>query len=288
MAIDTVALEKTTTQARAYLETKLANRLVQPVESMIFEGQSRYVDWHFERTNFKEVEVLHLTDVQFGHPACQVNRLVEHLKWVCSKTNRFFVLGGDCIDASHALAKGHGVGQKEPQIQVVEFCQIMAPYVHRCLGYVGGNHERRGIPMFGDLGRMIAYLLGVPYSPGKQFVNIFFGDHKPFKIGLFHGSSGGQTKGAVANQVYKWMTQGDCHYYLLGHLHQAMVIPDNRERHDLENRCMINEKIIGAMSTSFLEYYGTYAEVGGYKNPGKSLMAHCIIEKNGHWEVRLR
>jgi hypothetical protein len=288
MAIDTVALEKTTTQAQAHIETLIKPRLIQPVESMIFNGEAHYVDWHFERTNFKQIEVMHITDIQYGHPMCQVNRLIEHMNWILKSPNRYFVLGGDCVDASHALAKGHGLGQKEPQVQVIEFAQIMAPYVHRCLGYVGGNHERRGIPMFGDLGHLIAYLMQVPYSNAKQYVNIYFGDHKPFKIGLFHGASGGQTKGAVANQVYRWMTQADCHYYLLGHLHQAMVIPDNREHHDLENKCMTNEKIIGAMSTSFLEHYGTYAEIAGYKNPGKSLMAHCIIEKNGHWEVRLR
>jgi hypothetical protein len=288
MPINVEALTKTTTQARAAMEILLKPRIVMPVESMIFDQQSRYVDWHFDRTDFETLDILHLTDIQYGHPACRVERFIEHLKWIVKKTNRFFVLGGDCIDASHALSKGHGVGQKEPQVQVLEFCHLIAPYAHRCLGFVGGNHERRSMPMFGDLGRLISHLIGVPYSPGKQYVNLFFGDHKPFKIGLFHGASGGQTKGAIANQVYRWMTQGDCHYYLLGHLHQAMVIPDNRERHDIENRCMVNEKIIGAMSTSFLDHYGTYGEVAGYKNPGKSLMARCIIERNGKWEVTLR
>lgn len=288
MATSELSLERTTTQARAYMETLVKPRLVEPVESMIHDNQSRYVDFHFERTDFKRMEVLHITDVQYGHPSCKVERLIEHLKWIVAKPYRFFVLGGDCVDASHALAKGHGLGQKEPQLQVLEFAQIMAPYIHRCLGYVGGNHERRGIPMFGDLGRLISHLLGVPYSPGKQYINIYFGEHKPFKIGLFHGASGGQTKGAVANMVQRWMNQGDCHYYLLGHLHQAMVIPDNREVHDLENKCIVNQKIIGAMSTSFLGHYGTYAEVAGYKNPGKSMMARCVLFDTGRWEVTLR
>lgn len=286
--INTESLARTTTQARAFLDTAIKDRLVLPVESMLFEGQARYVDWRFDRTDFDQLEIIHLTDIQYGHPSCRVNRLIEHLDWILEKPYRYFVLGGDCIDASHALAKGHGIGQKEPQVQVIEFAEMMAPYVHRCLGSVGGNHERRSIPMFGDLGRMISYLLGIPYSPGKQYVNIWFGEHKPFKLGLFHGSSGGQTKGAVANQVYRWMMQGDCQYYLLGHLHQAMVIPDNREVHDLKNRCMKNEKVVGAMSTSFLDHYGTYAEVAGYKNPGNSLMARCVLEKSGHWEVTLR
>lgn len=286
--IQTEALERTTTQARAYLESVIKARIIQPVESMVFESQSRYVDWKFDRTELEQIEILHLTDIQYGHPSCEIHRLTEHLDWVVAKPNRFFVLGGDCVDASHALAKGHGIGQKEPQVQVVEFANMIAPYVHRCLGYVGGNHERRSIPMFGDLGRLISFLLGIPYSPGKQYVNIYFGEHKPFKIGLFHGSSGGQTKGAVANQVYRWMMQGDCQYYLLGHLHQAMVIPDNREVHDLKNRCMVNQKIVGAMSTSFLDHYGTYSEVAGYRNPGNSMMALCTLDKNGKWEVRLR
>src|ERR1700744_4541868 len=73
--------------------------------------------------------------------------------------------------------------------------------------------RRRGVKTFGDLGKLIAMLLKVPYSAGKQFIDIHYGQHKPFRNALWHGGTGSRTKGAKAQMIHRWMTQGNADVY---------------------------------------------------------------------------
>lgn len=50
---------------------------------------------------------------------------------------------------------------------------------------------------------------------------------------------------------------------------------------------MILEKYAGVMSSSFLEHYGTYAEVAGLA-PSDTMMWRVILEPGGHWELTAR
>lgn len=258
---------------------------------MILDRQVKYVSWDFNKVPLTgPLEVLHLTDLQYGHKYFRRNRFIEYRDWVLSSPNRYVVLGGDLPDAAHILSKGSPYeNEGDPQSQIYRLVDDMAPLRGRILGYVGGNHERRGLKTFGDLGILIASLLRIPYSNGIQFVDINLGEHKPFKIALHHdgGSKSASTKGAIANVIYKFMQRGDSQLYLLGHLHQAMVIPDWREERDEKSRDIKLVKIFGAMSTSFLKTYGTYGEVAGFR-PQDVMMARAIIEPNGKWEVTLR
>jgi hypothetical protein len=47
------------------------------------------------------------------------------------------------------------------------------------------------------------------------------------------------------------------------------------------------EKIFGGMSSSFLSYWATYAEVAGLM-PNDILMIRATLEPNGHWEASIR
>ena len=255
---------------------------------MVINRQARYVTWDFTKMGFNTLELLHITDVQYGQKECDVERLHEYLSWVLAEPNRYVFLGGDLVDAGHRSSKGSpGEQIGDPQEEVWEFAKIVAPIRHRVLGYVGGNHERRGIETFGDLGRTIATLLKVPYSPGKQHIDINFGEHKPFKTSLYHGNGGGQTKGSVANMLYRQMSQGDSQLYLTGHLHQSLIIPESREYRDFSTRQMRNEKTIGGVSSTFLKHYGTYGEVAGFR-AGLLMMCMATLEKSGHWQLTLR
>jgi hypothetical protein len=274
------------------LHSRLPNYLPILDTGMHHRGQSKYVSWHFPTDAFGDqpLELLHITDVQFGHKYCRKSRVREYRDWVLSEPNRYVLLGGDLVDAGHILSKGSPFDQEgDPQSEVYDFCEEFAPLRPRILGYVGGNHERRSIPTFGDLGVLIATMLKIPYSDGKQMVDIYYGKHKPFKVSLHHsgGSKSAQTKGAIANVIYKFMSQGDSQLYLVGHLHQALVLPDWREERLLKEHDIKLVKVIGAMSTSFLKTYGTYAEVAGFK-PGDVMMARAVLETNGKWEVTLR
>lgn len=255
---------------------------------MQYDQQLKYLEWDFSPVDVKTVELLHITDTQFGHRYCNVRRMLEYRDWVLSQPNRYMLFGGDMVDAWALWSPGMPWDQiGAPDSQLYEFCKIWAPARHRILGYVGGNHERRAIKGFGDLGILISSILGIPYSAGKQLIDVYFGAHDPFRISLWHGGGSAQTKGSIANVVHKFMMQGDSQLYLVGHLHQAEILPDWREVRDPAHHIIRLEKIVGAISTSFLETFGTYGEVKGYR-PTDVMMARTILERNGKWEVTLR
>lgn len=279
--------EVTTLNLLAEVQSQLLDFEPKIKESKIIHGQARYLSWDFSKLPFDTLEVLQITDVQFGHKQCLVKKLKEYLNWVLVEPNRYIVFGGDMVDAGHVQSKGSPFEQVgDPQEELWQFCKLAAPLRHRVLGYVGGNHERRSIPTFGDLGRSIATILKLPYSPGKQFIDITFGKHKPFKMSMHHGFGSAQTIGSIANGTAKFMSQGDSQYYLLGHLHQAIAIQTSREYRDGKGDMRLT-KIIGARGSSFLDSYGTYGEVNCYSAQSVQ-MPLLVLNKNGTWSVSLK
>lgn len=250
--------------------------------SMQFGEENKYVTVKFDPKKFPNgIELLHITDVQFGHKMTNVEKFKEYCEWVLKEPNRFVFFGGDMIDSATAISIASPYeNTEEPQGQVYRFCEIANTIRHRVLGYVGGNHERRGQKTFGDLGKLIALLLRIPYSSGKQFIDIHYGDHKPFKTTLHHGSTGSKTKGAKLNMVQTLMMQGDSHLYLVGHLHDFVMTASVRQR-QVDGKIIL-EEYAGAMSSSFLEHFGTYAEVA-MMGPGTIKMWKIDLKPDGKW-----
>lgn len=256
--------------------------------SMRMGDESKYVRVDFDTDEYPDgIEILHLTDVQFGHKSCNVLKFIEYRDWVLQAPNRFVFFGGDMVDAATVVSIASPYeNMMEPQGQVYRFVELAMPIRHRVLAYVGGNHERRGTKTFGDLGHLIATLLRVPYSSGKQFVDINYGAHAPFKNSLWHGGSGSKTKGSKAQMLHRFMTQGDSQVYWVGHLHDVLMIGDVRERRGDPGAIKL-EKFAGVMSSSFLEHYGTYAEVAGLP-AGDCQMWRLVLEPGGKWQLTLR
>jgi hypothetical protein len=254
---------------------------------MTIGEQTKYATWDCSKMK-RPIQLLHMTDIQFGHVMCNEKRVIEYRDWVLSDPDRFVLFGGDNVDAGHKLSVGSPFEQIcDPQNQVYRFCELMAPMRHRILGYVGGNHERRGNLTFGDLGSLIAYMLEIPYSAGRQFLDFNFGRGESFRVDLFHGRGAAQTAGAKMMMLHKFMQTGDSQIYLVGHLHDAMCKFDWRMiRQPGQNKVKL-VKIGGAMSSSFLEYFGSYAEVAGM-TPSGLMMARVIVEPDGKWELTLR
>jgi Calcineurin-like phosphoesterase len=269
--------------------------LMQPDAATIRTGmhhgeQSKYASVSFSEAfvrKYREIELIQITDVQFGSKACNVKRLLEYRDWCIEIPNRFVLLTGDNIDAATIFSPGTPWDNWfQPQSQIYRFCEIFAPIRHRILAYVGGNHERRSIPAFGDAGTLIATLLKVPYSSGQLLLDIHFGKHQPFKVHLWHGMGGARTKGTVAQVLDRFMQKGDSQLYAMGHLHQAMVLPGWRMERDNKGGIRL-KKIMGMIGTSFLDYFGSYGEVMGL-TAGEVLMGRVVLTQDGGFEVTLK
>jgi len=262
-------------------------------EGHVIGGEAKRVSVTFDIKQFKTVEVLHITDVQFGSKQCLVKRVEEFIAWVLDKPNRFIILGGDMIDAATVLSVGSPFENHfEPKEELLQFVQLFMPVRHRILASVGGNHEARTSKTFGEAGSLIATLLGIPYSSGIQLLDLHFGEHKPFRISVWHGSGSAKTKGAKLMMLHRFMGQGDSQLYLVGHLHDVVLTYDWRQsRREGE---IYLEKIAGVMSSSFLGYWGGYGERAGL-TPSDTLMARVVLEPSkssapgtGKWELTLR
>jgi hypothetical protein len=281
-------LAPTTLSALARLNGMLQPYHAEPQTGMHYGEQAKYVSWTFSPKQFRSLELLHLTDLQFGHVECRVKRVVEYRDWVLSEPNRFVLFGGDLIDAATIMSPGEPWQNIcGPQRQVYKFCELMAPMRHRILGYCGGNHERRGVKTFGDVGVLIAYILKVPYSDGQQLIDVTYGDHKPFKIALWHGTGAARTKGAKAQMLTRFMESGDSQLYLVGHLHDLVLLGGWRSLRKPGHNNVHIQKIMGGMSTSFLSYWGTYAEVAGL-TVSDVAMIRAVLEPDGKWEATIR
>lgn len=253
--------------------------------AMHYGEQCKYVTWTFPST-FKRVELIHITDVQFGHIACREERIDEYIDWILDSPYRYVLLGGDLPDAWAMWSPGSPFEQNaNPQSQVYRLAAKFSRMRHRILGSVGGNHERRAIPAFGDLGTLIATFLRIPYSSGMQFIDIQFGEHQPFKVHLWHGRGAARSKGAKLNMLHEEMRKHDCQLLLVGHLHDVLMTVDWKVKR--ENNKIKLVKQYGAMSSSFLEFWGTYAEVAGM-NPTDVMMARTILEPDGSYEMTFK
>ena len=89
----------------------------------------------------------------------------------------------------------------------------------------------------------------------------------------------------MAQTLYRFAAEGDSQVYLMGHLHQPMIIPFWKERRGKNGVKAV--KTIAALGSSFMETWGSYGEVSGY-GPSDVLMPRIVLEKDGKWEVTLR
>jgi hypothetical protein len=258
------------------------------------EDQVKRVAYDFNDTkqfpkSLTRVEIIHITDLQIGHKNFNRDRFVEYRSWILSKPNRFVLFGGDLIDAATKLSIGSPYENNwEPQGQVKVAVNLLKPLTEagRVLGSVGGNHERRTSATFGDAGVLISDHLKIPYSAGVQLIDIQLGDHNPFKISMWHGGGSAKTKGAKAQMLHRFMQQHSSHLYLVGHLHDCIVIPDWRIERD-ENDGLKQVKIMGIMSSSFMSYWNSYAEIYAL-SPSETMMGRVVLTPDGKWEATLR
>src|SRR5882672_9144891 len=94
--------------------------------------ETKWIEWDFSKAPFKTLELIQITDVQWGHICCKRERVREYRDWVLAAPNRYMIWTGDNIDSATMQSKGttwENTGT--PQQQLFEFCQEWAPARHR-------------------------------------------------------------------------------------------------------------------------------------------------------------
>jgi hypothetical protein len=254
---------------------------------MLVDGQAKFVAHRLDAALGDSLEVLFLSDVQFGSINCRVDKFIEYRDWLLQAPNRYCFFGGDMVDAWRLGSPGSGYDNFfTPESQFYKFCEMVAPIRHRVLGSVGGNHERRALAGGIDLGSLIATALEIPYSAGGQAISLHFGAHKPFRAYIWHGRGAARTAGARVNMTLSAVPNDDAQVYFSGHIHWAHVYAGwHARRNEAKNR-VEHEKYYVVSAASFLDFYGGYGEVAGMTYSGL-MMPVLEIYADGRYRVRL-
>ena len=264
---------------------------------MLVAGQHKFLTHEFPDSftkKFPQLEVIFLSDVQYGHNECRVDKLIEYRDWIAAEPNRFCIFGGDMVDGWRVGSPGPGYDNWcQPSSQVFQFCELMAPIRHKILGSVGGNHERRGQAGGVDLGKLISFILEIPYSEGAQMISLKYGKHTQetqqlgqFDIYAWHGSGAAASPGGRVNMTLKAVPNDEAKMYFSGHIHHPHVWPNWRTRRDHKRQKMWHEKYYVVSASHFLNFYGTYAEVFGATYTGL-MMPVALIFADGRYRVEI-
>ena len=273
---------------RKHIQVLIPKRKYSLSTGMYHWGEEKFVSARFKKKQ-DELEIILLTDIQFGHRNCRVKKLIEYRDWILEKPNRFALFGGDHVDAWVPGSPGEYDNILRPDGQVLQYTEIMAPIADRILGSCGSNHGRRGLRGGVDLDALISGLLNIPYSSGMQMLSVDFGAAapiNPLKIFLWHGRGAARTAGGKVNMTLSVTPNDDAHVFFSGHIHSGHVYPQWRMRRDSARLTMVPEKYYVVSAASFLEFYGSYAEVGGYSYSGL-LMPLLTVRRDGYYRVTI-
>src|SRR5690348_15606839 len=100
-------------------------------ETLVVDECARYVTVKPE-TEAPQIEIRHLTDLQFGHKKFKAVRFAEFRDWILSRPNCYVLLGGDVIDAGTMLSVGSAFDQAgNPHQQVMKIVELLTPLAPR-------------------------------------------------------------------------------------------------------------------------------------------------------------
>ena len=213
----------------------------------------------------KRISIVPLFDVHYGNVGCRVDKFEKYLKWIEETPGMYVILGGDLME--NALDDGRGMMYDEvinPQSQLDQLTEMLAPIAHKCLVTMPGNHEHRTYKRAGiDPAKLLADRLDIPYHSGPVLLSILAGGHK-FRIHAQHGFSNPATKGGKLNSAMKPMKHIDADFFLSGHVHDAIVSEDTVIREDAAHGTISFKPRWTVIAQSFMGWLGTYGYRAGY------------------------
>ena len=218
-------------------------------------------------------------DEQLGHVTCDEERIKKDIAWVQKNPQCLVMLLGDAIDAAMTFSPGSQRENKEaPIAQAMHYIDIHRPVADRIIGYVGGNHERRIDKALTEGGagvRLIAKGLStpehkIPYSGGILLLDLYWRGHL-WTFTLFHGAGAAATAGSRTQRLQRNLLLTDSLITLSGHLHDEMKTSRRFTQRAPNGKIKIAKQTALQCGT-YLQYIGSYGEVGGMSPTGPDMI----------------
>lgn len=238
----------------------------------------------------KSVHLVPLSDAHIGDALADEQAFRSWLRFIQETPNAYCVLNGDLLNNAIRSSVSDTYNEiMSPMEQMVALTIMLRPISDRILCLTMGNHERRTAKESGiDIMRLVARELGIEdrYSSGQAYVFLRFGKteanghhHRKqlYTMLVTHGSRGGRKDGGKLNALEELVSIADADLYLMGHSHQAMVVPKAYTRVDHANSKIKFVERLFINSGAFLRY-GGYGEDSAFDIPS---LAKPTIELDG-------
>lgn len=228
------------------------------------------------------IDLVALFDVHIGNPLHDEELRKRHFSWLADQKYVIGFNGGDLFENIVDLKMGHT--RKDNTEQYYESIEAVAPFQHKLMFSIPGNHEARTYARTHiDIARILADNLRVPYFPDYAFVSIEWRGNR-FKLAAHHGTGTARTAGAqrmAARQDLPWMHPD---IMWTGHLHQPLN--DYVEFADVDQRTgdMFWRTGVVLISPSYLHYFGGYA-ASRRLGPGPRGLVACTLHFDGRIDV---
>lgn len=240
-----------------------------------------------QHKNDKQLRIVLLSDVHYGHTACNINNFVDDIEYIKNNDNAYAILTGDLIENASKLSIAGGVYEQNsiPNEQIQEIVELLKPIAHKILWYNSGNHEQRTMDHMGiDVGEFIAHELKIPYYNEPVYVDLMWNNNR-WTIFSQHGSTSSLTKGGKINAASKpinWLEF--CNFVIMGHVHDKMTNEVTRICRDTINFRLVEKRQYVIVAGSYLRYFNTYGSRKGYAPPTKGRVA---LKLYSHGDYRI-
>lgn len=231
------------------------------IEKPILPNKSIALDVREERDS-RKIDLIGFGDWHYGGKECNVEKIIEDIKWIKDNPFARVILMGDMINCGTKLSIGGGRmdDTMNAQEQFETVIQLLQPIKKRIYGVHVGNHEQRIYNETGvNLSKMMAKELGTRYL-GYSAFHLIKVKNQNYTIFSTHGSSGATLPHTKIKRCLDLATFIDADIYLMGHVHALQVQTQEVKRVDMRKRTIIKERKNFVLTGHYLNYEDSYAD----------------------------
>lgn len=223
-------------------------------------------------TNIDKLTIIPISDVHIGDKTSNLKAFRDTLERIKCEPNTFTILNGDLCNIALKNSKSDVYSDElTPMEQVLQIINFLEPIKDKILVMSNGNHEDR---ITKDTSIDVLYLVAKQlhleqvYSPSWWYLYLSFGKTNKgrpalYTISGYHGFGGGSTTGGKANKVKKMSQVVLADVYLMSHVHEPLNTKGIIFTPDYQHKSIVRKEMYYAISNSFVEYEGSYAEKMG-------------------------